>query len=75
MTVIRARDRLGRRNAEPPPPHAWKALAPRIGRGQGRRRLRKTNQATALYRVAGIARSDTITDTSTTPPSQMPLCW
>jgi hypothetical protein len=36
-------------------------------RGYGNRRLRKTNQATALYRVAGIARSDTITDTSTTP--------
>jgi hypothetical protein len=41
----------------------WKALAPRIVRGQGRRRLRKTNQAAALCRVTGVGRSHTSTNT------------
>jgi len=40
----------------------------RIGSGQGKRRLRKTNQATALCRLSGEARSDTTTSTSTASP-------
>jgi hypothetical protein len=48
-----------RKRASTSAPNASQALAWRTGRGQGNRRLRKTNQPAALCRVSGGQPTDT----------------